>query len=262
MKDNFDLRAYLTENKMTENSRGDGRRHFDGKNLVVESKRRNLAELEMPAYPDRAEAEDESWYRDSKEFFDECDMNLNEAGYTDDDDFDDDDFGLGAALAADKNADRAAAAAKKDIDKGIKADEKDDAALAAADAADAAPGDDDDAEGAPEAGELPTDDTSVEDSGSLEYANQVKYNPDLVELEMTPEELNAYLGHFRRPQVATNYLNRCLRSAQREVNDSIGLNHLFLILDRGLYRTSRRRDGIIIATIKADKAYREKEYNS
>ena len=101
-KDNFDLRSYLIENKMTENSRGDVR-HQLGETILDT---RILSEMQIPADPtDHHDPEyDDDWaagegadmaddYNDAQmdAGIDECgdlggDMPIDEAGYTDDDD--------------------------------------------------------------------------------------------------------------------------------------------------------------------------------
>lgn len=98
-KDNFDLRSYLIENKMTENSRGDVR-HQLGETILDT---RILSEMQIPVDPDQddpdyeanADQLDDMWNSQMDAGLDECgdlggDIPLDEAGYTDDED--DDDF--------------------------------------------------------------------------------------------------------------------------------------------------------------------------
>lgn len=289
-KDNFDIRAFLAENKLTENSRGDeGRYHFDGsqKNSGCI---RMLSEMRMPADPAAAEEGldegdpydhhdpdyNEDWfsgagadqaddYNDAQKDagVDECgdvpnttldrltdpnlDPTLEEAGYTDDDDEpefgdDDDDISLMNMLGKDKGAAKARKAFDKD---------------AAVDAADDEPVDDepvdpamDDEEPAPEAGAA---DAPVQAG----LSSKLHYNPELVEFEMSPEELDQYLSSFRRPEVATKFLDRALKAAQQEVNDS-ARKHMYLVLKNGFYETSNfiKNDAQLIATINKDPNYK------
>lgn len=274
-KDNFDLRAYLVENKMTENSRGDVRHHLGEANLDTRLFNTGLlVEMQIPADPDQddpdfeadADRLDDMWdaQRDAAmdPNIDECGPELNasleEAGYTDDDDdWQSDDLDLddrgGASLldlvgGRDKNAARARKAAAKDTaeDPALEDDP-------VADAPAVPDADDPDAENA--AGES---DPNAEVQHGL--ASQIKFNPNTVEMEMDQAELDQYLSGFRRPQVAVNVLNRAIRTAQSEVNDSIGLNHLYLILQNGFYETSRTEKGRVIAKISADMAWRKKNF--
>ena len=89
---------------------------------------------------------------------------------------------------------------------------------------------------------------------------QIKYNPNTVEMEMDDQELDQYLSGFRRPQVAVNVLNRAIRTAQNEVNDSIGLKHLYIVLENGFYVTSRFPRGQVIAKVSADQEWRKKNF--
>lgn len=182
---------------------------------------------------------------------------LKEEGYVDDDDDDDwqkddldfDDNGGKSLLDLVGRKDKAAAKAKK-------AAAKDTAADPAMD--DDVPSDvdapvDDDAEVEPTIDNAPT---------QAGLSSQLKYNPETVEFEMDPAELDQYLSNFRRPQVAVRVLNQALKAAQDEVNDSIGLKSLYLILDKGFYKTSRAYRGNVIAKVSADQAWRDKEFGA
>lgn len=192
---------------------------------------------------------------------DECgdlggDIPLDEAGYTDDedDDYTDDDLDLddrgGASLLDLVKGDRKASRARK---------------AAAADTATDPAMDDEPADtDAPE-----IDDPDAENAAGTSNPNakaqpglsaQIKYNPNTVEMMMDDQELDQYLSGFRRPQVAVNVLNRAIRTAQNEVNDSIGLNHLYIVLENGFYVTSRIRKGQVIARVNADQEWRKKNF--
>lgn len=242
MKDNFDLRSFLTENKLTENSRGEeGRYHFDG-SQNNSGRVRTLVEMKMPADPDTS-LEDN--FNDS---MDECgdtgfESDLLEAGYTDGDDdleFGDseDDITLQRLLSTDKKGAKARKAAERDIDLG-------------GDSSDDVPGDapvvpDDDADTDPQGD---SDPNAAAEAG---ISSGLRYNPDLVEFTMSTAELDQYLSGFRRPNVAVNFLNRALKAAQTEVNDMntadsdegpIKTSHLYLVLGAdGYYHTSAFKD--------------------
>lgn len=132
MKDNFDLKNYLVENKMTENSRGEGRHHF-GKAFINP---RVLTE-DFDPYDHHDPDYDEDWaseegadaldrYNDAlrDDALAECgdvptdfDSTIQEAGYTDDeDDWDDTDASLANILRTDKKAKQAQKAAARDIE--------------------------------------------------------------------------------------------------------------------------------------------------
>lgn len=270
-KDNFDLRGYLIENKMTENSRGDVRHHLGETQLDTRLFNTGLlVEMHMPAdgeepnleeCPDlgiTADAPLEEQPLPGEETF--KDPEINEAGYTDDedddwqqDDLDLDDRGGRSLLDLIGARDKGAARAQKQAAKDTAADPAMDDDPAVADAPAVPDADDPDAENA--AGES---DPNAEVQHGL--ASQIKYNPNTVEMEMDQAELDQYLSGFRRPQVAVNVLNRAIRTAQSEVNDSIGLNHLYLILQNGFYETSRTEKGRVIAKISADMAWRAKNF--
>ena len=55
-------------------------------------------------------------------------------------------------------------------------------------------------------------------------------------------------------------LNRAIRTAQNEVNDSIGLKHLYIVLENGFYVTSRFPRGQVIAKVSADQEWRKKNF--
>lgn len=333
-KDNFDLRSYLVENKMTENSRGDVRHQLG--ETVLDT--RILSEMQIPieeagsSYPkaqewlsqhpnveiirditsvvdpeedpdyvtsateagyafiseleamlNSGECDDdfiasacENGVIDDPEFnppasefnygsnpIDECgdlggDISLDEASYTDDDDDEwtdpdaigDDDNGASLLdlVRGDKKAASARKAAAKDS-----ADDFDPTAGEPESFGDEPAVDPEDAE--PSAGES---DPNAEAQPGL--SAQIKYNPNTVEMMMDDQELDQYLSGFRRPQVAVNVLNRAIRTAQDEVNDSIGLNHLYIVLENGFYVTSRTERGQVIAKVNADQAWREKNF--
>lgn len=280
-KDNFDLRSYLIENKMTENSRGDVR-HQLGKTILDT---RILSEMQIPADPDQLEEGDpydhhdpeydDNWAAgegaDMVDAYDDAqkdvgideygdlggDIPLDEAGYTDDDeddDYTDDDLDLddrgGASLLDLVKGDRKASRARK----AAVADTATDPAM------DDEPADTDTPE---------IDDPDAENAAGTSNPNakaqpglsaQIKYNPNTVEMMMDDQELDQYLSGFRRPQVAVNVLNRAIRTAQNEVNDSIGLNHLYIVLENGFYVTSRIRKGQVIARVNADQEWRKKNF--
>lgn len=290
-KDNFDLRSYLIENKMTENSRGDVR-HQLGETILDT---RILSEMQIPAegdsYTGDEEYEDDPYglgeaYEDHHDpeytddvpegpydsqrdldfdaAIDECgpelgsDMPIDEAGYTDDEDDDwtdpdaigDDDNG--ASLLDLVRGDKKAAKARKAATKDAEAD-LDPTAGEPEDFGDEPAVDPEDAE--PSAGES---DPNAEAQPGL--SAQIKYNPNTVEMMMDNQELDQYLSGFRRPQVAVNVLNRAIRTAQDEVNDSIGLNHLYIVLENGFYVTSRTERGQVIAKVNADQEWRRKNF--
>lgn len=265
-KDNFDLRSYLIENKMTENSRGDVR-HQLGETILDT---RILSEMQIPADPDQddpnfedsADQLDDMWDSQTDADLEECDPNLggdvplDEAGYTDDDDdnWQDDNLDLddrgGASLLDLVKGDKKAGRARKAAAVDTAADPAMDDEPVDTDAPDI---DDPDAENA--AG---TSDPNAEAQPGL--SAQVKYNPNTVEMMMDDQELDQYLSGFRRPQVAVNVLNRAIRTAQDEVNDSIGLNHLYIVLENGFYVTSRTERGQVIAKVNADQEWRKKNF--
>ena len=266
-KDNFDLRSFLVENKLTENSRGNkGRYHFDGSNKNTGTARL-LSEMRIPADP--AYAGDEDFEDDpfgqsvdecgdvpsdrtNDSLVDECgdfDLNLDEAGYTNDEDDgldfgDEDDMAMMDLIRKDRGAAKARKAAQRDLG----AEAGNDPDPADMDASDDAPAiDPEDADAA--AGET---DPNAETQYGL--ASQIQHDPS-VEFAMDDEELDEYLSQFRRPQVAVNVLNRAIRGAQREVNDS-ALDSLYIVLKNGFYETSRFQNGRVIATVhkQADAA--------
>ena len=241
-KDNFDLRAFLAENKLTENSRGTrGRYHFDG-SQNNSGRARVLTEMKMPASPQGEKLTDMDDNFDMNECGD-FENDLLEAGYTDDDlEFgdSDDDLTLQNLLAKDRGAAKARKAAARDIDTDMGGDMPDPA---------------DDEPAVPEdepAEDLPDDTDSTDSAASTGLSSQLRYNPDLVEFEMSDSELDTYLSNFRRPNVAVNFLNRALKAAQTEVNDMntadsndgpIKTSHVYLVLGAdGYYHTSAFRD--------------------
>lgn len=305
-KDNFDLRLFLSENRLTENSRGDeGRYHFDG-SQNNSGRARVLNEMRIPAdgangseapytgdedfeddpygkglsegdpYDHHDPDYDEDWFsgagadiaddyndmqkecgdvpsdRTDDTLMDECgNMDLEEAGYTGDDDDmdfgDEDDMAMMDLIRKDKGAAKAKKAAQKDLN----TDAGNDPDPADMDAADDAPAiDPEDADAA--AGE--TDPNAATQYG---LASQVQHTPT-VEFEMDDEELDEYLSQFRRPQVAVNVLNRAIRGAQKEVNDS-ALDSLYIVLKNGFYETSRFQSGRVIAMVHKEQGAADTE---
>ena len=330
---NFDLRGYLIENKMTENSRGDVRKHFTGEVLLKEMKmpveegagvdrdalyreyvgfeskygRDKAIKIFQKFHPDvdiekivprfakrnramndKADLARLTRIRAGKEHNEDADWrgdagyvpnagnyedvhDIQEAGYVDDDDFDDDpyekdlDFTAGDSLASiiagtNKKARRAFekdtdASAERDDDEDFKAPE---------DMGDGEEGDEDAEDNAP---------AKKPAAEGADYAAQIKYDPKTVELMMDEEELNEYLGAFRRPEAAVRTLNRAIKATQTEVNESIGLKHLYIVLGRGFYHSSSMKDRykdedthewlygkLTIAKVSANEEWREKNF--
>ena len=181
---------------------------------------------------------------------------LDEASYTDyddDDDWQDDNLDLddrgGASLLDLVKGDKKAGRARK--------------AAAADTAADPAMDDDPVDTDAPEIDDPEEEPAGVSDPNAEAQPGlsaQIKYNPNTVEMEMDDQELDQYLSGFRRPQVAVNVPNRAIRTAQNEVNDSIGLKHLYIVLENGFYVTSRFPRGQVIAKVSADQEWRKKNF--
>lgn len=341
MKDtNFDIRGYLVENKMTENSRGDARKHFTGDVVLKEMKmpveegchenmneridkdalyreyigfetkygRDKAVKIFQKFHPDveigsiipryaranqakndRAEQsrltrlhsrdrynEDPDWRGDAGYVPNvgnyEDMQDLKEAGYVeDDDDFDDPyekdlDFTAGDSLAsiiAGTNK-KAKKAAEKDLGADAPKDDDDDKNFEAPE--------DLDADESGEEEEAPAEDAPAAEPGE-DYVSQIKYNPETVEIMMDDEELNEYLGSFRRPAAAVRTLNRAIKATQDEVNESIGLKHLYIVLGRGFYHSSSIKDRykdedthewypgkLTIAKVSADEEWRKKNF--
>lgn len=285
-KDNFDLRAYLTENKMTENSRGDVRHHLGEtkldtrmfaaghKHILAESFDHHDpdANYDPNAEADRADFE-RDWRRDEEALrqlgLDECgddmilgrdgNFGLEEAGYDLSDD-DDDELGgvpdLADIIGNDPGASRAAKAAQRDIDRDVKAAEKDDAAAAAADAP---AGPEDSADDPGSVPDAPVDDAPADYQPGI--SANLNYNPELIQFEMSPEELDQYLGSFRRPEAALRYLNQKLKVFQQEVNDGTRQKaYMYLRNGDSSYQWSYTRptmdQGEVIATIYKDPNYK------
>lgn len=254
-KDNFDLRSFLVENKLTENSRGsEGRYHFDG-SCKNSGTARLLSEMKIPADPDQddpnfkdsADQLDDMWDAQKDANLGECgdvpsDLTLDEAGYTDDEDDgldfgDEDDMNMLDLIRKDRGAAKARKAAQRDLG----ADAGNDPDPADMDASDDAPAID------PEDTDAAAGETDPNAETQYGLASQVQHT-DTVEFAMDDEELDEYLSQFRRPQVAVNVLNRAIRGAQKEVNDS-ALDSLYIILKNGFYETSRFQSGRVIATV-------------
>lgn len=284
MKDSFDLRAYLTENKMTENSRGDVRHHLGEtkldtrmfaaghKHILTEGFDHHDpdADYDPNAEADRADFE-RDWRRDEEALrqlgLDECgdfgpdgNFGLEEAGYDLSDDDDDDELGgvpdLADIIGNDPSASRAAKAAQRDIDRDVRAAEKDDAAVAAADDAPAGPED-----SADDPGSIPDAPADAPADYQPGISANLNYNPELVQFEMSPEELDQYLGSFRRPEAALRYLNQKLKVFQQEVNDGTRQKaYMYLRNGDSSYQWSYTRptldQGEVIATIYKDPNYK------
>jgi len=297
MKDNFDLRAYLAENKMTENSRGDVRHHLGETKLdtrMFAAGHKHILTEGFAGPDDHGYSEFEDWYADHAEEFpsrdeayrywesneygqdgfdqpvDECGDNmilgrdgnfgLEEAGYDLSDDDDDDDLAgvpdLADIIGNDSSAKRAAKAAQRDIDRDVRAAEKDDAAVAAADAP---AGPEDSADDPGSVPDAPADDASADYQPGI--SANLKYNPELVQFEMSPEELDQYLSSFRRPEAAVRYLNQKLKVFQQEVNDGTRQKaYMYLRNGDSSYQWSYTRptmdQGEVIATIYKDPNYK------
>jgi len=85
--------------------------------------------------------------------------------------------------------------------------------------------------------------------GGEDLAADMNFGPD-VEMEMDNDELNEYLHEFRRPEVAKKVLERAIRTAQRELRESPGIKFLYLILKDGFYKTTKFQNaGRLIAKI-------------
>ena len=286
-KDNFDLRAYLTENKMTENSRGDVRRHLGEAKLDTRMFAAGHKQILTESYAgpdDHGYEEFERWYANHADEFnndeeayayweeneygqggypepvDECgeDFGLAEAGYDLNDEDDDTDISgipdLADIIGNDPEAKRAARAAQKDIDRDVKAAEKDDAAAAAADA----PAPEDSADDPGAVPDAPASEPAAYQPG---ISSKLQYNPELVQFEMSPEELDQYLGSFRRPEAALRYLNQKLKVFQQEVNDGVR-QKAYMYLRNGdssyqwSYTPPSPEMGELIATINKDPNYK------
>ena len=180
------------------------------------------------------------------------DNELNEAGYVDDD-FDDDyqeddlDFTAGddlvSILGKDKKAKRAA---EREFDDDSVDDEEFSDLEDVNDEEDDEDAEDEKEPVAPKAGS--------------NYASQIKYNPKTVEIYMDEDELDEYLGKFRRPLAAVRTLNRAIKSTQKEVNDSPGLKSLYIVLSRGFYESRRSASNnsaeLTIARVRRDPNYK------
>jgi hypothetical protein len=288
MKDNFDLKKFLVENKMTVDSRrNDIRKHFlkedvstgnaehdfcnsirnlsgsnndDPDTFITNAKRIWKQRFSNSVNYTTAKRiiagvwMENSGYGKENECVDECDdvdmlhrryassrhhrqapeYNLDEAGYTDDDDedsvddlsdFPDDD------VPYDPRAEKAAKGAMKDTDLDDTVDE---------------PEDDFGDESRPEGDEEDDDDfqepeeiSDKPNNGPLEHFD-IKYNPETVELDFEGQEgLDAYLNSYKRPKVAARVLQRALDKAQREANKQIAFKTrpIYLVLRKGFYDT-------------------------
>lgn len=198
--------------------------------------------------------------------------NLDEAGYTDDeedswtdpDTIGDDDGG--ASLLDLVKGDKKAKAARKAAAK----DTAEDPAMA--DDEPVVPADEPDLDD-PDSEEDVTGDSIPDAEAQPGLSAQIKAGPT-VEMMMDPQELDQYLSGFRRPQVAVNVLNRAIRATQSEVNDSIGISSrgcLYIVLGNGAYHSSAMQDrykdergswqeGQTIAKVRPDMEWRKKNF--
>lgn len=161
-------------------------------------------------------------------------QDLDEAGYTDDDDdYADDDFG-----AMGSNADLGIEddpRAKKAAQKAMKGTELDADAPEIEEPVDVdAPEGDEDAEAFEDPEDI-SNDAPV--SGGQHF--DIQYDPETVEMELEGSELDAYLNHFKRPAVAAKVLQRAINAAQSEVDDSpmFKKKPIYLVLSNGFYKT-------------------------
>lgn len=226
MKDTFDLREFLTENKLTETGRKDNRYRF-GKVI--------LNEMVLKADEDIESAEDPV-----DEFVPDPEESIEEAGYTDDD-FGGDgdlDFSAGDSLVNAIGGKKAKKAFDSSNDVDFDSEEPE-------------PTGDVDSED-PE-GDFEDPETMQEPAQtSANLANSLKYDPAGIQFEMDEAELDEFLNNFRRPQVAVKVLQRALDQAQSEVNEGY-IKKLYLILDNGFYKTAAFRRGNVIAVVKKTK---------
>lgn len=239
MKDTFNLREFLAENKLTEAGRKDTRYHFGE---VI------LSEVFMRADEFEAEGPNGVEPHDDEEFMgsdmvgipdmDPEDDSLDEAGYTDDfEDFggdDDLDFSAGDSMVNALGGKKAKKAFDKTND--VNFEEPDEPA----------PSDSDEFQDPENIDDAPEQATS---SG---LADQLKYDPSGIEFEMDNAELDEFLNGFRRPQVAVKVLQRAIDQAQAEANEG-SIKKFYLVLDNGFYKTVAFRKGNVIATVRKTK---------
>lgn len=113
--------------------------------------------------------------------------------------------------------------------------------------------------------------TSFEDPEDLEgdgtedagQSFNIKYDPETVDMYMDDEELQEFLQGFRRPQVAAKVLQRAINQAQDEIDNSPGVSKLYLYLKNGFYHTDTfaKPGATIIGTfISKEKAARKKRF--
>ena len=220
----FDIVGFLVENKLTETGREE-RVHF-GETKLNRAGMKLLSEMQMKADPD-AEI-----------------LPMEEAGYTDDDDFggeDEFDFSAGDSMVnrlagGDKRA-------KKAFDKTIDVDFDEPETPEFSDSVD---------DGEFEEPEQLSDEPNANAQPGL--SSQLKYDPQQVEFDMDTEELDDFLNGFKRPQVAVKVLQRALDQAQAEMEDNLVMKKFYLVLDNGFYKTSAFRKGNVIATIRKKAA--------
>lgn len=211
-KDTFNLRNYLVENKMTVNSRTTKKPLGQ---VVLNEK------VLIPV--------DEAGYTD---FHDE-----DEDDYEKDLDFSAGDSLVGKIGGSNKRAKKAAEKEMGSFDE----PEQDDKEVSFEDPED-----------------LEGDET--EDAGQ---SFNIKYDPETVNMYMDDEELQEFLQGFRRPQVAAKVLQRAINQAQDEIDNSPGVSKLYLYLKNGFYHTDvfAKPGATIIGTfISKEKAARNKRF--
>lgn len=167
---------------------------------------------------------------------------LREAGYTDDEDFEDLDLDIDIddpkARAA---AEKAMRAAGEYEDFGDDPEDRPE------------PEEDDDEEAEAPAKEEPKDELHAKGHWDI------KYDPETVTLNFEDDEdLQDYLNGFRRPKIAAKYLQRKLDAAQYEIDEEdpeIGAKKTYLQLKDGLYFNYpfKRSDARLIATVRRHK---------
>lgn len=244
----FDIVGFLAENKLTESGRKE-RVHF-GETELSRVGMKLLNEMQIKADPDAESLPMEEWDSDDlmgdqeneMDFIDDNpDVNIEEAGYTDDDD----DFGIDDEFdfsAGDSMVNRLAGGdkrAKKAFDKTNDVDFDEPETPEFSDSAD-----DDEFEEPEQMSDKPNA------NAQPGLSSQLKYDPQQVEFDMDDEELDDFLNGFRRPQVAVKVLQRALDQAKAEMEDSLAVKKFYLVLDNGFYKTSAFRKGNVIATIR------------
>ena len=289
MKDNFDLRKYLVENKMTENSRGNKRHHLT-ESVVLNTKILSEAgyvdqDLDLDQLsdedfdPQEALAAYDAAMQDmgieggetegsgvnfedpedlSDEELDECgdmSMELDEASYVDDDDDDfarDLDFTAGDALAAKIGGRQAKKLADRSIGQEFSDDDEELTRSSSSDS------EDDDV---PTRGKTYKPGDWVKEMKS--WGHGISWED--VDFVMDDEELNRYLGSFNRPNVAARFLAEKLRSCQKEVDYGPRKKMYFILKNDGYYGLSNfigaQNQTRFIATIYKNEENSKKYYD-